>query len=247
MPNRPTLETQRRLLQSLGFAFLEAPFVPPVNLEERPSKPAAAPPPPRESAPRRAAPAAAAPASFERTAAATLDELAAVVRSCQNCALGKLRRQAIAGTGAQRPQLLAIAEGPTLEEEATGQPLAGSIGEMARRLFGAMKLADDQWWYTSAVKCAPPMSRAPNGRELAACAGHLRAEVALLEPRLILCFGAAAEESLFGSVRRAPRGTWREYQSIPVLVTHPLPFVFDRADRKRELWADVQQAIARLQ
>jgi uracil-DNA glycosylase len=87
----------------------------------------------------------------------------------------------------------------------TGIPFSGDrSGELLRRMILGAKLS--RVFISNVVRCNPRDSRGrnrdPNAREIANCRGHLKAELALARPRLVVGLGRVAWRELAG--RAAP-------------------------------------------
>ena len=57
-------------------------------------------------------------------------------------------------------------------------------------MLAAISLPRDRVYICNVVKCRPPNNRQPTPEEMAACLPHLRGQVALVRPRVILLLGA---------------------------------------------------------
>ena len=51
---------------------------------------------------------------------------------------------------------------------------------------------------TSVIKCRPPNNRRPRKKEIKACLPHLRRQIEVINPRVILLLGGVAGEALLG-------------------------------------------------
>jgi len=139
--------------------------------------------------------------------ATDLASLAALVRGCAACPAmaGRCR---VPGTGRAAAEVFFVAEAPGRHgAEVTGLPL---VGDRSGALFGAMVRAiglDPEGIYvTNVVKCNPRdargRNRPPTTPEIAACGGYLRAEVALVAPRLVVPLGQVACRAVTGLALR---------------------------------------------
>jgi DNA polymerase len=96
------------------------------------------------------------------------------------------------------------------------------------------------------LQCRPPQNRDPRPEEVAACAGHLDAQLALVAPKLILAVGRIAAQNLLHQevpVSRL-RGRVHAYgrHATPLVVTyHPAYLLRSPAD-KRKAWDDLRLA-----
>jgi DNA polymerase len=98
------------------------------------------------------------------------------------------------------------------------------------------------------VKCRPPGNRNPEPDEIAACEPFLKAQLAAIRPRMIVCLGKFAAQTLLRS--EAPisrlRGQWKAYEGVPLMPTFHPAFLLRNPSAKREVWADLQLAMGEL-
>ena len=120
---------------------------------------------------------------------ASLDEIADQVRACTGCGLSAERANAVPGEGSSAASILIIGEGPGAEEDKQGRPFVGRSGQLLDRLLASVPLAREDVFITNVVKCRPPGNRDPMPDEVAACMPYLQAQIALLDPRVIVTLG----------------------------------------------------------
>ena len=92
------------------------------------------------------------------------------------------------------------------------------------------------------VKCRPPYNRTPNPDEANMCRPFLDAQIHLLKPGMILCAGRTAAQNLLhiDTPLSRIRGTFYDYNGIPVLATyHPSALLREPAN-KRYAWEDLK-------
>ncbi|MFJ7152093.1 UdgX family uracil-DNA binding protein [Streptomyces sp. NPDC100445] len=192
---------------------------------------------------------------------AALREAAA---GCRGCPLHRDATQTVFGTGAASARLMLVGEQPGDQEDRQGKPFVGPAGKLLDRALADAGLDPAQAYVTNAVKHfkftrAEPRKRriheAPNLRETTACGPWLAAELALVEPELIVVLGATAGKALLGSSFRVTqvRGTvleeeihGRPERLVPTV--HPSA-VLRADDRERAyggLVADLEVAVRAL-
>jgi uracil-DNA glycosylase len=192
-----------------------------------------------------AAAAAAAEARAGGSAApARLEEIAARVRSCSACKLASTRKNAVPGEGAASPLVLVVGEGPGAEEDSSGRPFVGPAGQLLDKMLASIGLdRRTNCFIANVVKCRPPRNRDPEPEEREACLGYLREQAAALRPRVVLCAGRVAAQALLATTEGigALRGSWREFEGLPVLATyHPSALLRDES-LKRPAWEDLKK------
>jgi DNA polymerase len=173
----------------------------------------------------------------------SLEAIAREVENCRACRLCEKRRRAVPGQGPASPLAMVVGEGPGAEEDAQGLPFVGPAGKLLDKMLASIGLSrGTNCFIANVVKCRPPNNRDPAADEQAACLGYLRRQIALLRPRAILCAGRIAAGALLGSAQGVGRlrGTWRDFEGTPVLVTyHPSALLRDES-YKRPAWEDLK-------
>jgi DNA polymerase len=120
---------------------------------------------------------------------AALDEVAAQVRTCQNCRLHQTRTNAVPGEGSADTEVVFVGEGPGFHEDRLGRPFVGRAGDLLTKYLGALRWTRDDVFITNVVKCRPPDNRDPEPDEVAACAPFLKRQLEVLDPALIVTLG----------------------------------------------------------
>jgi uracil-DNA glycosylase family protein len=188
----------------------------------------------------------------------SLDELAAAAESCRGCPLWEPATQVVFGAGPTDARLVIVGEQPGDQEDKAGEPFVGPAG---RLLDGALEEAgiDRRLAYvTNAVKHFKfrasgkrRIHATPDTWEVAACKPWLEAEVAVLQPDLVVLLGATAGKAVFGSSFRVTksRGVLMPYGDLQALATlHPSAVLRadDREAARAGLVADLRVAAAAL-
>lgn len=170
------------------------------------------------------------------------------IHSCQNCALGAGCTQKVPGQGDIHAPLMLIGEGPGEQEDRQGLAFVGPAGQLLTQMLSAIQLPRDRVYICNVVKCRPPHNRQPSPEERAACIEHLRGQVALVKPRVIVLLGATAVSAVLGPDLRITRcrGQWFEKKGVSILATyHPSALLRDPS-KKRDAWTDLKQVRQRL-
>ncbi len=134
-----------------------------------------------------------------------LPVLRAAAAKCQGCDLYCHATQVVFGQGPETASVMFIGEQPGDKEDLAGKPFIGPAGQMLDRGLIDAGIDRSEVYVTNAVKhfkFEPRGSRRihakPNAREMAACRPWLEAEIASVRPKLIVCLGATAAQSLMG-------------------------------------------------
>lgn len=169
--------------------------------------------------------------------------LLADVRACEKCALCRGRMNVVPGEGDPNADLMFIGEGPGAEEDRLGRPFVGRSGELLTKMIHAIGLERSEVYICNVVKCRPPANRDPAPEEAETCLPYLRAQVALVRPRVIALLGRVACQYTLREQISVTRdhGRWFERKGVWMMPTfHPAALLRDPA-RKRDAWEDFQK------
>lgn len=153
-----------------------------------------------------------------------LDELRTEIGECRRCKLAPGRTNLVFGEGNPAARLLFIGEGPGREEDMQGRPFVGDAGKLLTRLIEWMGSRRENVYIANVVKCRPPMNRAPEEDEVAACLPFLKRQIEIIGPAVIMTLGGVATHALLNT--NVPisklRGAVHEYAGAPLVPTfHP--------------------------
>jgi len=138
-------------------------------------------------------------------------------RECHACPLWKAATQTVFGAGADDARIMLIGEQPGLQEDAQGLPFVGPAGRLLDRALDEAHLDRTALYLTNTVKHfkyelrgKARLHKRANAAEQAACRMWLAAELARLQPRIVVALGAMAAQTLFGSTFSITRerGRW---------------------------------------
>ena len=195
----------------------------------------------------------------ERLELTSLREAAA---HCQGCELWRNATQTVFGEGAKRSQMMLVGEQPGDREDRDGRPFVGPAGRLLDEALEEAGIDRTRAYLTNVVKHFKWQARGkrrihakPAWSEIAACRPWLDAELAVVQPDVLVCLGATAAQTLLGRTFRVTRERGRVVESdlAPhVLATiHPSAILrADETNREREraaFVADLQAAASLLQ
>lgn len=164
------------------------------------------------------------------------------VTECALCGLCQGIHHKVPGQGDRSSPLMLIGEGPGQVEDEEGLAFVGPAGQLLTRMLGAISLPRDRVYICNIVKCRPPGNRVPTPEEAEACKLHLRMQVALIRPKVIVLLGSTAAKNTLGDDIRITRdrGKWFERKDVWMMPTyHPSALLRDQS-KKREAWEDMQ-------
>lgn len=162
----------------------------------------------------------------------TLPRLRASAAGCTACHLYTLGTQTVFGEGSAGADVVFVGEQPGDQEDVTGRPFVGPAGPVLDEGLAAAGIDRSQVYVTNAVKhfkWEPRGKRRihqkPNWAEMTACRPWLEAELAVVQPDVLVCLGATAAQSLLGRQFRVTkmRGVPVESELAPSVVAtvHP--------------------------
>lgn len=174
----------------------------------------------------------------------TVDDVAALIKSCRKCDLYRTARHPVPGEGSATARLVCVGEAPGASEDETGRPFVGQAGQLLTKILEAIKLSRDEVFIVNVLKHRPPGNRNPLPTEVDACRPYLIRQLEIIRPTVIVAFGTFAAQTLLDtklSISKL-RGAIHRYHGIPVVVTyHPAALLRNPA-WKRPTWEDVQLA-----
>ena len=140
-----------------------------------------------------------------------LDLIKEKCMTCQKCLLGKTRTNIVFSDGIANPKLMLIGEAPGFYEDKQGKPFVGKAGQLLDKIFASVGLSREKDVYIcNTIKCRPPDNRNPLPDEKAACREYLKAQIDIIQPKIILLCGNVAVQSILGEVGGITkiRGKW---------------------------------------
>jgi uracil-DNA glycosylase len=179
------------------------------------------------------------------------ERLAALERElaeCHECPLGATRTKLVFGVGNPEAELMFIGEAPGADEDAQGIPFVGRAGQLLTKIIEGMGLSRSDVYIANILKCRPPENRTPRPSEVVCCIPYLRRQIGIIHPKLLVCLGGVAAKTLLQSdlpVGRM-RGTFLEYEGIPLLVTFHPAYLLRNPGDKNLVWDDMKMVLHRL-
>jgi DNA polymerase len=179
---------------------------------------------------------------------ATLEEQEASCQGCTLCALHAGRSQTVFGVGSPRAEVVFVGEGPGREEDIQGEPFVGRAGQLLTRIIASMGLSRDDVYICNAVKCRPPGNRTPTVEEIATCRPYLEAQLAVIQPKVIVALGNPAVRALLNITKGIShlRGSFLEWQGIKVMPTFHPAYLLRNPKAKRQVWEDMKLVLGEI-
>jgi uracil-DNA glycosylase family 4 len=121
------------------------------------------------------------------------DALAERVRGCTACPeLVAARQHVVVGEFPPGARILLVGEAPGAAEDEQGRPFVGRAGQVLDAALAAAGLPRGAVAVANVLKCRPPGNRRPRPEEVERCHGWLDAQIALMDPALVVPLGLTA-------------------------------------------------------
>lgn len=166
------------------------------------------------------------------------------VAACVRCQeLASSRHQTVFGVGSPEARFLFIGEAPGADEDAQGVPFVGAAGQLLDKIIVACGLKREDIYICNILRCRPPGNRKPLPIEAGNCREFLDAQIAIIDPEFIVCWGATAAQNLMGteeSIGRM-RGRLFEHGRAKVLCTYHPSYLLRNPAAKKDVWEDMKR------
>ena len=174
--------------------------------------------------------------------AASLAEIAEMVRTCTRCPLYATAINPVPGEGSPKAELMCIGEAPGATEDETGRPFVGQAGKLLTDILRAIKLSREEVFIANVMKHRPPGNRNPTPDEITACSPYLLRQVELIRPKVILALGTFAAQTLLDTKVAIGklRGAMHWYHGTPLVATYHPAALLRNPGWKKPTWEDVK-------
>lgn len=140
--------------------------------------------------------------------------------------------------GIEAAEVMLLADMPTPEDVAEGQPIAGQAWELTERMLAAIGFSTEQA-YVASLTCFHSPGTRLSGGDLEACAAIARRHVSLAKPKRLLFLGDATSRALLGKPLTASRGHVHKIEGVRAVATFHPRFLLDRPSNKALAWRDL--------
>jgi len=150
----------------------------------------------------------------------SLEELRPAAAGCRACDLWKTGTQTVFGEGSENAEVMMVGEQPGDREDIEGRPFVGPAGRVLDQALEQVGIDRDLVYVTNVVKHFKWRPRGkrrihqkPNLEEVRACRPWLESELAVVQPRVLVCLGSVAAQALLGRQFRVTRERGRFVES----------------------------------
>jgi uracil-DNA glycosylase len=184
-------------------------------------------------------------AGDQAAAAQSLGDLREKLSHFDGCGLKATATRLVFGDGHPGAEIMFIGEAPGADEDREGVPFVGRAGQLLDKMLAAIGLDRGKVYIANVVPWRPPGNRTPTPLETAACLPFTRRQIALVDPKILVCLGAASAQTLLGGkdgIMRM-RGRWftftghTEIRALAML--HPA-YLLRQPAQKRLAWQDLR-------
>lgn len=161
-------------------------------------------------------------------------ELEEACMGCTGCKLCTTRHNVVFGVGNRNADILFIGEGPGEQEDLQGEPFVGPAGKLLDDMLLIIDIDRTRCYIANIVKCRPPRNRDPEADEQSRCIAYLRNQVALIQPKIIVCLGRIAAQQIIAPEFRisVEHGQWVQRNGIwMTAIYHPSALLRDLTKR----------------
>ena len=174
----------------------------------------------------------------------TLKSLREAAAGCRACPLWQTGTQTVFGEGPAKASVMLVGEQPGDQEDRQGRPFVGPAGRLLDDALAQAEIPRTEAYVTNVVKHFKWEARGkrrihakPTWTEQAACRPWLQSELDVVRPRVLVCLGATAAQSLLGKQFRVTkeRGRWidSELAERVTATIHPSAILRQRDDESR--------------
>jgi DNA polymerase len=167
---------------------------------------------------------------------------------CEKCSLCKTRKNVVFGEGNVHAKIMLVGEGPGRDEDEMGRPFVGKAGKLLDKMLASIELSRDDVYIANILKCRPPGNRDPKPEEAQACIGYLRAQAAMIRPKILVCLGRISAGYILGQDIRITRdrGVWHQVKDFYIMPTYHPAALLRNENLKKESYADLLAIRAKL-
>ena len=143
----------------------------------------------------------------------TIEEIAQEIKKCKKCPLYQTRNNVVPGEGNHHSKVIFIGEAPGEEEDFKGKPFVGRAGQLFSKILQSVDIKRENIFITNMLKCRPPGNRNPSKSEIETCLPYLEAQIALINPKIIVTLGNIPTQFFLETTKGITklRGNWFDW------------------------------------
>lgn len=172
-----------------------------------------------------------------------LQQVADQVAACARCQeLAETRTQTVFGVGDPHARVMFVGEAPGADEDKQGEPFVGKAGRLLNDIIVACGWKREELYICNILRCRPPGNRTPSKEEAGNCREYLDAQIAIVDPEYIVCWGSCAAGNLLDSTEAIGkmRQKWFKHGRAKVLCTYHPSYLLRNPSAKKPVWEDMK-------
>jgi DNA polymerase len=162
----------------------------------------------------------------------SLSELRTALPNCSACTICSKATAPVFGEGPVNADIVFVGEQPGLEEDIAGSPFVGPAGRLFMQALEEADIKREEVYLTNAVKAFKWKDQDgfkkhvnPSSFEISACRPWVKAELEMIRPKILVCLGASAAQSVFGKVMKVHESHGKVFQTslsdYTIILPHP--------------------------
>ncbi len=162
----------------------------------------------------------------------SLSELKTALPNCSACTICSKATNPVFGEGPVNADIVFVGEQPGLEEDIAGSPFVGPAGRLFMQALHEADIKREEVYLTNAVKAFKWKDSDgfkkhvnPSSFEISACRPWVKAELEMIRPKILVCLGASAAQSIFGKVMKVHESSGKVFQTslsdYTIILPHP--------------------------
>ena len=182
-----------------------------------------------------------------------LNSLVKQINSIENCNLKNNSQNLILGDGNINSSIMLIGEAPGIEEDKSGMPFKGEIGELLNKMLLAINIKRKDIYCSYAINFRPPEDRKPTSVEVKRYSVFLKEHISIINPKIVILMGSSAMEAVTGINTKisSERGKWKEVilknKTYPVMITFNPSYLIRFPENKKYSWEDLKRIRQKIQ
>ena len=182
-----------------------------------------------------------------------LNSLKKQINSIENCNLKNNSQNLVLGDGNINSSIMLIGEAPGIEEDKSGMPFKGEIGELLNKMLLAINIKRKDIYCSYAINFRPPEDRKPTSLEVKRYSVFLKEHISIINPKIVILMGSSAMEAVTGINTKisSERGKWKEVilknKTYPVMITFNPSYLIRFPENKKYSWEDLKRIKQKIQ
>jgi DNA polymerase len=191
--------------------------------------------------------------SDQANKAEQLNSLVKQINSIENCNLKNNSQNLVLGDGNINSSIMLIGEAPGIEEDKSGIPFKGEIGELLNKMLLAINIKRKDIYSSYAINFRPPEDRKPTSVEVKRYSVFLKEHISIINPKIVILMGSSAMEAVTGINTKisSERGKWKEVilknKTYPVMITFNPSYLIRFPENKKYSWEDLKRIRQKIQ